>query len=125
MPGRSSRLKGSNGEREAFKICNDIAGEELFKRHQNPFYGRGKHDNSDPESKLPVAIEVKRCETLALPKWIAQAKAQAAPHQTPILAFRRNKEPWTWLAVMDDNEWQRYLRWKLQESKSDSRQQTS
>lgn len=116
MPGRGSRLKGANGEREFFKLSNELLGREVFMRHPNPWHGHGKQDNHDPGRALSVCIEVKRHETLAIPKWIRQAREQAAEHQVPVLAYRKNKQPWTVLAIMDDNEWQRYLRWKLGEN---------
>lgn len=118
MAGRGSRLKGAVGEREFFKLSNELIGEELFMRHPNPWHGRGKQDNHDPAGKLPVCVEVKRCETLALPKWIEQARSQSGAGQVPVLAYRRNKADWTILAIMDTNEWKEYLRWKLKNSQS-------
>ena len=114
MAGRSSRLKGANGELEFFKLSNAMLGQDLFRRHPNPWHGHGKSDAHDPEGRLPVCIEVKRCETLALPAWIAQAREQSLPWQVPILAYRKNQEDWTVLAIMSLIEWEAYLKWKTQ-----------
>lgn len=116
--GRGSRLKGANGEREFFKLSNEaLSGPDVFFRHPNPWHGHGKQDNHDPKGELPVCVEVKRHEKLALPKWIRQAVEQAGPGQVPVLAYRQNQKPWTVLAIMDINEWQCYLRWKLGDDK--------
>jgi hypothetical protein len=111
--GKGQRLKGANGEREFFKMSNELLGLDVFFRHPNPWHGHGKRDNHDPNDKLPVSIEVKRHETLAMPAWIRQSIEQAAAHQTPIVAYRQNGKPWRVLAVMDSDEWQRYLHWKF------------
>ena len=114
MAGRGSRLKGANGEREFFKLSNERLGSELLKRHPNPWHGHGKSDAHDPEGRLPVCVEVKRCETLALPAWIAQARGQSHAGQVPVLAYRKNQEDWTVLAIMNLDEWEVYLKWKMQ-----------
>lgn len=116
MAGRGSRLKGANGEREFFKASNELIGAERFMRHPNPWHGRGKQDNHDPAGELPVCVEVKRHERLNLPAWIAQAREQAGDDQVPVLAYRRNQEQWTVLAIMDLTEWGEYLKWKLSNS---------
>lgn len=118
MSGRGSRLKGAVGEREFFKLSNELIGEELFMRHPNPWHGRGKQDNHDPTGALPVCVEVKRCETLAIPKWIEQARAQAGEGQVPILAYRKNKHDWTVLAILDKNQWKEFLKWQLEKRRA-------
>lgn len=115
MGGKGSRAKGAAGEREFFKLSNALLGAELFKRHPNPWHGHGKSDAYDPDARLSVCIEVKRCETLALPAWIAQAREQTRPGQVPVLAYRRSRDDWTVLAIMDIDEWERYLKWKCQQ----------
>lgn len=113
MAGKGARLKGANGEREFFRLSNYLLGRDVFRRHPNPWHGHGKADAHDPEGKLPVCVEVKRCETLALPAWIAQACEQSRDSQVPVLAYRKNQDPWTILAIMDINEWEAYLKWKM------------
>ncbi len=127
MGGRRSRVKGAVGEREFFAMSNertksldwpyrDKSG-NIFMRHPAPRHSEGQSDNHDALGVLPVSIEVKRCETLAIPKWIKQVQAQARPHQVPILAYRQNDKPWVILAVMDEIEWQHYLTWKLNKAR--------
>lgn len=118
-----SRRKGAGGEREFFKLSNERTKSlewpyrdkegNIFMRHPAPRHSEGQSDNHDALGILPISIEVKRCETLQIPKWIKQVKAQARPNQVPVLAFRQNDTPWTIIAVMDEIEWQHYLTWKL------------
>lgn len=116
--GRGSRLKGATGEREFFRLTNELVGAEVLHRHPNPWHGRGKQDNHDPDGQLPVSVEVKRHETLALPKWIEQAVEQAGEGQVPVLAYRKNQQPWRVLAIMDLDQWAEYLQWKLKNQSS-------
>ena len=123
MSGRGSRRKGASGEREFFALSNRLTESlsykyrdkqgRIFMRHPAPRHCEGQSDNHDALGVLPVSIEVKRCERLNLPRWIEQVREQAREHQTPVLAYRQNEKPWTMLAVMDEDEWQRYLYWKL------------
>jgi hypothetical protein len=39
-------------------------------------------------------VEVKRAETLRLPDWTRQAELEAPSGTIPIVAYRRNREPW-------------------------------
>lgn len=130
MGGRHSRRKGATGEREFFKLSNELVKDlewpyrdkegRVFMRHPAPRHCEGQSDNDDPLGVLPVSLEIKRCETLSLPKWIEQVREQARAHQVPILAYRKNADDWTILAVMDAAEWQRYLTWKLNVRKDDA-----
>lgn len=106
VTGRKSRSKGQRGERELFTLLNGLIGREVFKRHANPFFGRGKPDASD--SELPVALEVKFQETLSLPAWIKQAREQARDGQVPVLGYRRSREPWTLLVIMTPEQFAEY-----------------
>ena len=127
MGGRMSRVKGAVAEREFFELTNELCKNldwpyrdkqgRIFMRHPRTRACLGQSDNHDDLGVLPVSIEVKRCETLALPKWIKQVQEQARAHQTPILAYRQNGKPWTILAVMDEIEWQHYLKWKLDKAR--------
>jgi len=124
MSGRASRVKGSTGEREFFKLSNDAVVDvpypyrstsgEIFFRHPAPRHGKGQPDNSDPHGCLPVTIEVKRVEKPQFKRWIDKLQEQARAGQTPVLAWRKNHETWTVMPLMDENEWKRYLRWKLE-----------
>lgn len=121
--GRASRVKGAAGEREFFELSNaaledvdwpyrDRQGRVFF-RHPAPRHGRGQPDNSDPLGVLPVTIEVKRVETPQFKRWIDKLQEQSRPTQTPVLAWRKNGQPWTVMPLLDENEWREYLRWKF------------
>ena len=126
MGGRASRMKGANGEREFFKLCNDAVADlkwpyrsragEVFFRHPAPRHGAGQPDNSDTHGVLPVTIEVKRVEKPQFKTWIDTLQAAARPTQTPVLAWRKNQSGWTIMPLMDETEWANYLRWRLEEA---------
>jgi hypothetical protein len=48
----------------------------------------------DLHGDIPVHVEVKRAERLKIPEWLEQARDEAPPEVTPLLAFRRSREPW-------------------------------
>ena len=124
MSGRSSRIKGSTGEREFFKLSNAAVRDvpwpyrhrdgDVFKRHPAPRHGKGQPDNKDPHGCLPVTIEVKRVERPQFKRWIDKLQEQSRPTQTPVLAWRKNNAAWTVMPLMDESEWALYLRWKLE-----------
>jgi len=109
MSGRSSRVKGASAEREAFALLNSLLMREAFKRNLSQTRAGG-YDH-EPLS-APVAVEVKRCETLALGKWMKQAEEQA-PGLTPAVMYRRNKEPWSVLVKMTPEQFSLWLDWQL------------
>jgi hypothetical protein len=127
MGGRKSRVKGQSGEREFFALCNEATADlpwpyrrkdgAIFFRHPLPRHGAGQTDNSDPHGVLPVATEVKFVETPQFTKWfnklLDRDQTEIRDHQTPVLAWRKSREPWTCFVVMEENEWKRYLRWRL------------
>jgi Holliday junction resolvase len=127
MSGRRSRVKGSTGEREFFKLSNDMVADlewpyrdrqgQVFFRHPAPRHGKGQPDNSDPHGVLPVTIEVKRVEKPQFKRWIEKLLDQTREHQTPVLAWRQNQKPWLVMPLMDETEWREYLRWKLTKDK--------
>jgi len=130
VSGRRSRVKGQVGEREFFKLSNDAVRHiewpyrqrdgTIFVRHPAPRHGAGQPDNSDPHGCLPVTIEVKRVEKPQFKTWIDKLQEQSRPHQTPVLAWRKNGEAWTIMPLMDEEEWGEYLRWKLSKGMSES-----
>jgi Holliday junction resolvase len=95
--GAMSRRKGANGEREVFKLLNVKLGRDVFRRNLL----QSRIGGADNEGELVMAVEVKRGEQLKLAEWIAQARQQAKPGQLPVLAYRRNGEPWTFLCIAD------------------------
>lgn len=112
MGGASSRRKGANAEREFFGIINKLLGRAVFRRNvlQSAIGGQDSMSADSPWKRLPAAIEVKRCETLSLPAWVAQAKEQAVPGQVPVLAYRRSQEPWTVAVLMTPEQFAEYYK---------------
>lgn len=95
--GAKSRRKGAGGEREVFTLLNVKLGRKEYERNLEQTRSGG----CDRKSSKVVAMEVKRCEALNLQAWIEQAERQAGPGQLPVLAYRRNGEPWRFLAICD------------------------
>ena len=88
--GASQRNKGARGERELAKLLEDYLGVAVTR---NLMQTRdGGHDLNG----LPVALEVKRQETLRLQEWWFQAVTQATRvAKLPALAWRQNGKQWT------------------------------
>lgn len=97
MNGKGRRSKGAAGEREVFALLNGKLKREVFKRNISQARGGGCDSDNNPI----VAIEVKRQQQLQLSAWLEQAKQQAKPGQIPVLAYRRNREPWQFLIIAD------------------------
>ena len=94
--GAFERSKGSRGERELAKILAEALGVEV-RRNLLQFRESG-HDLDG----LPVALEVKRCETLNLPEWWRQAVRQGkAAGLPPVLAYRQSRRPWRFVLPLD------------------------
>jgi hypothetical protein len=88
--GRMSRNKGARGEREFLELLGTELGEMLARNLQQTRGG-----GADCLMVKGWAIEVKRCESLSRPTWWRQAVKQAEREGVqPMLAYRRNKEPW-------------------------------
>jgi hypothetical protein len=84
--GKAQRDKGLLGEREVRHAFEDagftVRGLE------------GEGDNLAFRDGLTFHLETKRRERLALPEWIRQAEAEAPSHATPLVVYRRSREPW-------------------------------
>jgi len=90
MSGARSRSKGARGEREALAVLGDELGVALQRNIEQTRDGGG-----DCLQIRGYVLEVKRCETLCIPKWWRQATAQAADKGLePVLMFRQNRKPW-------------------------------
>jgi hypothetical protein len=88
----NSRTKGRAGEQEIARMLRQIPGLPEISRNLEQTARGG----ADILSVPGVAIEVKRCETLCLPRWWRQAVNQAQrEHAIPVLVWRRNREAWT------------------------------
>lgn len=93
----NSRAKGAAGEREFSNLC---------KKHG--FDTRRGQQYSGIEGKDVVGldgihIEVKRVERLNVSQAIGQAIRDKAEDEIPIVAHRKNREPW--LITMTADDW--------------------
>ena len=88
MTGRRARNKGANGERELAGILSDELGFSVKRK-----LGQAR-DGGDDISVGQYRIEVKRRERLAIEDWCKQVESCCGPSDVPVLAFRRNGEPW-------------------------------
>jgi len=95
----SERRKGAAGEREIVELLHAHG---WPRAHRN--FGSGSAGGGDvahgPEG---VALEVKRHGgRLDLPRAIRQAEAGAGDHDLPIVAHRRDGEPWRATLPLED-----------------------
>ena len=97
VKGKGARNKGAQGEREFLKIVTELLADRGVTVELRRNYDQTAIGGADCLRLPGVAIEVKRQETLALPSWWRQAidQAQRCEEAIPVLAYRRNKEPWT------------------------------
>jgi Holliday junction resolvase len=88
MTGRSARTKGAGGERELAQILSDELGFIVQRK-----LGQAR-DGGDDIQVGKFKIEVKRREALRIEDWCKQIEACCQPAEVPIVAFRRNNQPW-------------------------------
>ncbi len=96
MNGRGKRNKGAAGERELAGILKDHLGFEV-KRN----LGQAR-DGADDITIQKFRIEVKRQERLQVDKWSEQVESCSKSGEIPILAYRRNGQPWRVCLKLDD-----------------------
>lgn len=90
MTGRGCRAKGAAGEREFLRLLGGELGVALARN-----LVQTREGGADCLEVVGFAIEVKRVQSLSRPMWWAQAREQAARVSAdPMLAYRRNREPW-------------------------------
>lgn len=94
----SQRRKGATAENELAGVIGELLGISLKRQ-------LGQERDGGADIRLGRAhIQVKRCETLAIPAWWRQAVADAGDG-LPVLAWRQSRRPWTFrvplLAVLD------------------------
>ena len=96
---RAERAKGARGELEVVQHVKDAGWKDARRTHD----GRNQMGRGDiargPEG---VSIEVKRTQRLDLYRALKQCEDDAGPYCTPVLAFRRDGDPWR--AVIDLDE---------------------
>jgi Holliday junction resolvase len=91
--GKSQRVKGAVGEREVVNIFKKF-GFNLWRVPNSGGLKRDGNEKGDIKGLPGWHFEVKRQETLSIPSWIRQAEEDADSDETPVLIFRRSKEPW-------------------------------
>lgn len=88
MTGKTSRNKGARGERELAEMLTNELGFDVKRK-----LGQAR-DGGDDVQVGKFRIEVKRREKLAIEAWCKQVEAATQPGEVPVVAFRRNGEPW-------------------------------
>jgi Holliday junction resolvase len=96
MNGRGARNKGSQGERELAALLSEHLG-FVVKRN----LGQAR-DGADDLTVQQFRIEVKRRERLEVDKWSEQVEACAQAGEVPVVAYRRNGQPWRVCLRLDD-----------------------
>ena len=96
MSGRMARNKGAAGEREFAALLSDQLGQVVKRK-----LGQAR-DGGDDIQVGRFRIEVKRRERLQVVEWCEQVEACADAAEVPVLAFRRNGEPWRVVLRLDD-----------------------
>lgn len=98
MSGKSSKAKGSAGERELVKYLVDKG----FEAERTLF--QPSKDNPRPDVRTNInhtSWEVKRVEKLSLWAALEQCESAAKDNEQPVLAFRRNHRPWNVAISLD------------------------
>lgn len=88
MTGKRSRNKGATGERELAALLTDALGFVVQRK-----LGQAR-DGGDDIQVGKYRIEVKRREALRLDEWCKQVEEAARPGDVPVVAYRRNGQPW-------------------------------
>lgn len=96
----NSKAKGSAGEREFAAILT----EHGFPAHRNDQTFTGGRNNPDvtAEGLEGYHFEVKRVERLNVSEAMRQAIRDAGAGAVPVVAHRRNREPWLVTMRLDD-----------------------
>lgn len=89
MSGRMSRTKGRTAER-AVEVMFQDAG---YSTDRN-IGGRTQVSGDISVASPPLAIEVRRRETLSIPRWMEDHAASCPPHVIPVLTTKQNRKPW-------------------------------
>ena len=95
----NSKKKGSNGERELLRLLEPYEAE----RHEQRYIGGlGNPDISFVLGGTLFHCECKRVERLNIHAAFAQASRDAQGGAVPVVAHRRNREPWLVTMKLDD-----------------------
>lgn len=91
----NSRTKGKTAERELANLLGHRLGLSL-ERNLDQWRSGG----FDLLGLPGVALEVKRCETVALKQWWNQTLSQAGRDLIPVLAYRQSRKPWAFVVPL-------------------------
>lgn len=90
------RRKGATGERELIRLLRERLGTDIVRN-----LGQSRDGGHDLLGVGRFALEVKRCEKLALPSWWRQAVEQAEKAELyPALAYRQSRQPWRFVVPL-------------------------
>ena len=95
----NSKRKGKSGELEVAHILRDFGFTEARRSAQ---YCGNTGDAADVVGIPGFHLEVKRCETVRIWEWIAQAKRDHKDGEIPIVVFRRSREKWQVCIELDE-----------------------
>lgn len=93
--GAMSRSKGRSAEREV-ELAIQRAG---FSTDRNI---GGRQQVAGDIATEGLAIEVRRRERLDVPAWCRVHEAGTPDHLTPVVVYRRSREPWRVSLTLDD-----------------------
>jgi len=99
MTYKGRRDKGIAGEREVHGRLVEYGWEV------RGLEGKGDHlafKLLDGERSVTLHVESKRQETLRPDHWSHQAEIEAPTGTVPLVAYRRNREPWRVVLTLDD-----------------------
>lgn len=101
----NSKQKGKVGELEFAKLCREYG----FDCRRSVQYAGINHD-ADVVGLPGLHVEVKRVEKLNVSGALGQATRDKAKDEIPIVAHRKNREPW--LVTMKAEDWfELYKKW--------------
>lgn len=108
--GMFARRKGKTGEQELARLLRECFG-DIWAFERNSMQSRAGGDDFVDNS--PFSIECKRVESPSWAAWFKQADEQSrrhSPPKMPVIAHRRNHEPWTFTVQMGGREFARFAR---------------
>lgn len=88
----NSKRKGNAGERELLSILSKYG--EAVRNDQTFIGGEGNPDISFFDGRENYHVECKRAERLNIHAALRQAEFDAGERKIPVVAHRRNREPW-------------------------------
>ena len=95
MTGKTSRNKGAAAERELATMLSDELGFAVKRK-----LGQAR-DGGDDIQIGKYRIEVKRREALRLDEWCKQVESASGTGDVPVVAYRRNGQPWRVVVPID------------------------